>query len=64
MNDASILGLIVTIGFYVAYMVGMRTGRKDGVAGALEQLEEQKIISIDEKGDIKPGTSEKFFSKK
>ena len=64
MNDASILGLIVTIGFYVAYMVGMRTGRKDGVAGALEKLEEQKIIFIDEKGDIKPGTSEKFFSKK
>jgi len=63
MNDASILGLIVTIGFYVAYMVGMRIGRKDGVTGALEQLEEQKIIHIDKKGEISPEARKNSFLK-
>lgn len=54
MSDASILGLIVTFGFYLAWKMGIKTGRRDGVSGTLEQLEEQKIIRIDEKGDIKP----------
>jgi len=54
MDDASILGLIVTFGFYIAWKVGIRIGQKEGVEGTLMQLEDQKLIRIDEKGDIKP----------
>ena len=54
MDDASILGLIVTFGFYIAWKVGIRMGQKEGVEGTLMQLEDKKLIRIDDKGDIKP----------
>ena len=53
MDDASILGLIVTFGFYLAFKVGIRLGQKEGVEGTLMQLEDQKLIRIDDKGEIK-----------
>jgi len=54
MDDASILGLIVTFGFYIAWKVGIRIGQKEGVEGTLMKLEDEKIIRINDNGDIKP----------
>ena len=41
MDDASILGLIVTFGFYIAWKVGIRIGQKEGVEGTLMRLEDE-----------------------
>ena len=54
MDNASILALIITFGFYLAWKVGIRMGQKEGVEGTLMQLEDQKLIRIDDKGEIKP----------
>jgi len=53
MDNASILALIITFGFYLAWKVGIRMGQKEGVEGTLMQLEDQKLIRIDDKGEIK-----------
>lgn len=53
MDNASILALIITFGFYLAWKVGRSMGQKEGVEGTLMQLEDEKIIRIDDKGEIK-----------
>jgi len=58
MNDATLLALITTIGFYLSWRIGFKIGVLDGVEKTLEKLEKDKIITIDDKGEIKPGTSE------